>query len=1028
MEPWQDTPPAPGAEHLCTRFVCRVSGAPSDSVDELRAPRTLDVLSRLDALDQKIGERRERVSALLFGAIGAAQEKPLRNKLITLKRELYNLHLRPLTPEKLGQGLALLSGEAADEARALAAEAAERRGLEEELRQTYGEETAALRARFRELLGDADFRKGLMISSRALHGALERYSAAGGELSGKEEKTERGLLRYYTRMAMKATPFATFCAIIPGTFVDESAFGADEGIFRFQGDPRTKRSFVRVNKTLYGILLDHLKERPTVRRALEVELNPTLRGEGSRLVYLTALQGREVFQRLNHNEVLDLIVKRFRERTAPTLGDLIAALSADEQIEATPEEAEAYLDKLIEIGFLRFHTGIREQDADWDIPFRELLGRMEDEQAHRSAELLRRIREMSDAYGGAGVEERARLIEEMNASINAAFEEMEVKGRLRRDMPFYEDATAGASAEVPLTAGVRRAFDAWTRWARATVRLAWPRGEQATMRHFFDTFYTDTPRVPLLQFYEDFYREHFKAHVEKEAKIRAGAKDDDLKGYNVGNPYELEFVTRMSEARNRMTELFTARWREAGEDAEEITVTPEEVEEALRGVETTSTVCRSMGSFACLVPPSEPGGDARLLLQGSSYTAGYGKYFSRFLYMLPDDMQEHVRRDNGTLTEDLLAEICGDAQFNANLHPPLLKWEISYPTGESGNAEEQLKSSALFVEADPEDAHSLILRHGPSGKRVVPVDLGFLNPRMRPPLYQLLSRFTPAVTFGPGLPESPVSPKKPEQPGAARADAPVADEPAAEAAAALEGEAQAAADAAPEAASAPEQAPAPEPKIQVRPRITFDGGALVLARRRWIVPKALFPQREEHEGAAEFFARVHRWRTEAGLPETAYLRINPLPEPSAAKPGEEPQAEAPPPEPEIPGYEQPAEAAHEEEAPEAEAPAGGEAGDAAEGEGEGAKTPAAPRTQASRDLFKPQFIDFADPLLVGLLGKMAVNLKNFSVTIEERLPAREHLPRHAGERYATEVVVQLYFPTGTIETAHAAEEDHAAVA
>jgi hypothetical protein len=65
---------------------------------------------------------------------------------------------------------------------------------------------------------------------------------------------------------------------------------------------------------------------------------------------------------------------------------------------------------------------------------------------------------------------------------------------------------------------------------------------------------------------------------------------------------------------------------------------------------------------------------------------------------------------------------------------------------------------------------------------------------------------------------------------------------------------------------------------------------------------------------------------------------------------------------------------------------------------------------------------------VGLLGKMGANLKSWQGIVEERLPGREGLPRHQGEAYASEVVVQLYYPAGTASPAHAAtgEEDHAA--
>jgi hypothetical protein len=1085
-EPWQAEGAENGAGQLCSRFVCRVSGAPVDTVDALRAPRALALLSRLAEVEGELRERRESVSSTLFQAIGEAPDKPARNRLITLKRELYNL--RPVSGAKLEEGAALLGDEPGAEVRGFQARLEERARIEAELKAVYGEETAQLRARFRELLHDADFRKGLMISSRSLHGALARYQAQGAELSGKDEKTERGLLRYYTRMAAKATPFASFCAIIPGTFVEPSGdFGGE--LFRFRGDPRAKRSYVRINKLLYGILLDHLKTRPTVRRQLEVELNPTLREEGDRLVFLTAIQSREVFQRLGNNEVLDLITAKIRSREKPTMGDLIDALVTDPQVEASPEEAEAYLDKLVEIGFIRFHTGVGEQDADWDLPFRALLEAMDDDHAHQGAELLAQARERTDAYATADVEGRAAIIEEIHALINGAIERMEIQGRLRRDMPFYEDATADAQAEIPLTPEVRRAFDTFGEWVKVTTRLAWPRPEQATMRHFFDTYYGERRSVPLLQFYEDFYREHFKAHVEKEAKIRAGVQDEELKGYNVGNPYGLEFINRLNASRTRLSEILQARWREAPE-AEEITLTAAELEEALQGVETTSGICRSMGAFALLLPPSTGGDDARLLLQGSSYTAGYGKYFSRFLYMLPEDVVEQVRRDNAALTDELLAEICGDAQFNANLHPPLLKWEISYPTGESGEAEQQVHSSDIAVEPDLEDPHNLRLVHGSTGRRVIPVDLGFLNPRMRPPLYQLLSRFTPAVTFAPQIPESPEPPRKPAPRPEAAAEAqaaegaadgqPVEGQAAGGVAAADQaaqaqpagGEAEAppaAAEAAPvpgypspevvrEASPADEAAaaqaggeapkaevpPPPPPRVQVRPRISYEG-RLILARRRWLVPKALFPQREDHESAADFFVRANRFRLEHGIPETSYLRISPIPEPVAAKPGEAKPAEGEAPaeeqpqamEENLPGYEAaPAAEEHDEPAEEhAEAAAEGgepkaEGEEGAEGaEGEKKDAPKQ-RTQGSRDLHKPQFMDFGNPLLVGLLGKMAANLKNYTAQFEERLPEREGLPHNGDDVYATELVVQLYFPAGTAQAAHApaGEEDHAAVA
>lgn len=1038
---WNPTA-APETERLGRRFVCRVSGAPADGFEALRGERTAELAAGLLALDARAQVEREAVSALLFDAIGAAADRPTRNRLLALKRTLYNL--RPAATAALDAGCAPLAPDAAERVRGFAALLEARAAAEAGLRAAHGEDSARVREGFRALLRDPDFRKGLLVSSRSLHGSLERYAAAGATLSGRDEKTERGLLRYYTRMAMKATPFSVFCAILPGRFTPVEAGESEGPPVRVHGDPRRKRSFVRINKTLYGLLLDHLKTRPAVRRALVVEANPTLRTEGGRLVFLTALQSREVFQRVAANDVLTLIGNVFRGRAATTLGELTDALVADPQVDATAEEAAAYLDKLLEIGFLRFHTGIREQDADWDLPLRALLEGIDDDHARRSAALLAQVRAQSEAYAVAGPEARAGLIQEMLDAVTAALESMEVTARLRKDMPFYEDATADAEATAPLTPGLARAVEVFTRWVRLTSRLAWPRPEGATMRHFFDSYYDAAVEggVPLLQFYEDFYREHFKGHVEKEQKLRAGVSREELAGYDVGNPYGLEFIRVLGAARGRLAETVRDRWIEAG-DVEEVAITLDDVERALADVPAQAVPCRSVDAFVCLAPPAAPGGDERVVLGGGSYTAGYGKYFSRFLYMLPDEVTEAVRRGNGALTDEYLAEICGDSQFNANLHPPLLRWEISYPTGESGAAEDQLRSSELLVARDPHDPHALLVRHAPTGRRVLPVDLGFLNPRMRPPLYQLLSRFTVPVTFAPSLPESPErrpapTPAREAAAADAVADAVATEGAPADAGASAEDGASAGdtegtrttagssseAGAATDGVTADATVEVP-PRVVHRPRITVEG-RLVLARRRWLVPGVLFPQREGDESAADFFVRVQRWRAEHGLPGVAYLRIAPLPDPAARKPGE-PAADAALPDAQeaAMGEDVPTAADGEadaaEEAPAAEAPDG----DAAAG---AAPAPARPRTAGSRDLHKPQFMDFGNPLLVGLLGKMAANLRHFQVVVEERLPDRDGLAPGEGGSYVSELVVQLDFPAAaTAAETPAREEAHAAV-
>ena len=64
----------------------------------------------------------------------------------------------------------------------------------------------------------------------------------------------------------------------------------------------------------------------------------------------------------------------------------------------------------------------------------------------------------------------------------------------------------------------------------------------------------------------------------------------------------------------------------------------------------------------------------------------------------------------------------------------------------------------------------------------------------------------------------------------------------------------------------------------------------------------------------------------------------------------------------------------------------------------------------SRDYHKPQFVDFASPLLVRLFGRLHGSLPQFVVILEECFPSPDDLPVAQGLPYATELILQLAFP------------------
>jgi len=848
-----DTEPRATGGGLFPHFVCRLSGLPVDAVESLRAPRCEALLARLHAVEEALAAARERVSALLHEAVRTEAGGETRKQLVNLRRDLFNL--RPGKAAALDTARAALSAEGYGDVEAFAARLRERGEVLAGLRARYAEETRAARQRFRALLGEEDFQKGLLLSSPALHAAQARYLESDVDRpGGKAEKTERGLLRYFTRTAMKATPFGTLCAIVPGEVVP-AAPGERGTRLRLGGDPRRKRSSTRLNKQICGVITRWVKANAALRPLLEVELNPTLSDEGEEMAFLAVHQEREVFQRIGKNPVLELVAAELAARPRTTLGELARALAARPEVDAGEDAALQFLGRLTEAGFLRFRLGIREQDADWDLPLRALLEGTGDPAALRLAALLRDLRERTGRYDGSGPGERIRILADTRAALEEARTSLRLRGPgFAANLPFLEDSTADVRVTLARTPEVRAMEGALSELVRLARRVAANRAEQAEMRHWFDTHYgREAGSVPLLAFFEDFSREHLKPQALRQRRREAA---DVEPGYRATNPFGLPFIDGLRRAERALSELVSARWA-AAPGAEEVELSRADLERLLADVPPVSPDPASAAAFAELVG-ADAGAPARLILTKSAFSMGFGKFFSRFLPLFPGRVQRDLLEANRGLSEGFVAEICGDGNHNANLHPPLVSREISYPTGESGVAEEQVPSTEIVVAPHAADPRALCLVHAPTGQRVVPVDLGIVNPGSRPPLYQLLSRFTPPVELYLRLPEYPFH------------LAGILRDPALEPAGT-----GAAARAAREAAER-EALERSLSSVGVRPRIVYEG-RIVLRRRQWVVPARLLPRRGDDEAPLDFFLRVDRWRREHGIPAEVYASIQPLP-------------------------------------------------------------------------------------------------------------------------------------------------------
>lgn len=915
-------------------FVARIGGLPVCTLGALRAAGTLALSDELIGHRAELAAVAARLSDVLHDQVPAAP-KGQRRRLLRLRRDLFNLRvprdgdLEVVGDESLRAELRAFREklDAVDQLQA---------NLDEALAREQG---AAADHLLRAFEG-ADVRAGLRLSSPTLFGAVAEHSD-GGSL---DQKLERGLARYLTRIAGKSTPFGRFCAITHGRV------GPGLGALELHADPLTKWSRIRANKRLFEKVLAHLTADDAARHQFPLRLNPTVRWADSHVTFLAAFGAREAFQTVARNGAVDLLVEVLRAHGSVRLRQLAKTLVARPEIEATSDEAEAYLDQLLEVGLLQIHLPEIGHDPDWPVRLADELQCIEgSDVADQARAFLKRVADATNrvrALGlvtDAGRSELTTLEQDVESTLQEWFETpVRVPGPV-----LYEDAAINGSLDVGGD-HFGPAFDTLAELLRLLEPVSWLRREPLMMRQFHERRFDDGA-VPLLDFYEAYYREIVKPEEERKRRAAERARSERTEGTGAETDTERESEEQPSgeeepgapetpsaagseerdeppplqairAAHARLSVLSRQRWIDAP-DAREITLGRAELAEAIGDAPSLPNAHRSLTAFVTFVSGGDSPGAGRLVFPQARAYCGFGKYFSRFLYVLPDEVLESLRGASPWGGDPVFAEIAGDAAFNANLRPPIRDCEIEYPTGDRIGCGEALQIDDL--EVLPGAGDHLELVHRPTGRRVQPLDLGFLNPLVRPPLYRLLRTLGPATGTFLAIPNRPTPAPGPDGPG------PI------------------------EALSEPLR----------RPRFTYEG-RIVLARESWFVPVEQLPVQEADEVDGEFFVRVQCWRRDVGLPESTYLRLvwQQLP--------------------------------RRPESPESPAPSG------------------RVRSGAKRgDLSKPQYLDFASPALVRLLERYAAMGHPWLAVFEERLPDEAELVRDdEGRAWVTEGIVQVELP------------------
>jgi len=212
-----------------------------------------------------------------------------------------------------------------------------------DLEQALSRDRAKLRTRLLDALEHPEINEALFLASPGLFEALDRWRADPDSRKGK--RAEDSLVRYFQRMATRPTPFGLFSGCSLG-IVDQAAG------MRLRLSPRASyQRHSRIDNDYLFALCEDLGHDPALRRELLYQPNSSLYRSAGHLRYAEArLQGQARFHHLVAVEpALYLEETLARAAGRAKAADLAAALvAADPDGEITLEEAEEYIDQLIE--------------------------------------------------------------------------------------------------------------------------------------------------------------------------------------------------------------------------------------------------------------------------------------------------------------------------------------------------------------------------------------------------------------------------------------------------------------------------------------------------------------------------------------------------------------------------------------------------------------------------------------------------------------------------------------------------------
>jgi hypothetical protein len=789
-------------------ILARYASLPFSILAQWQLPGVNEHLTAMEQLRTSLQNQREALVEQLFTAIKEQSDNKERQRLLQIKRDIFNGKWPPASALATHQTLSAALQLCLDTY-------TQQQSLARQWEHAFNEQLAAHRRHLQSLSRHELLRKGILLSSPVLYAQLDSFAAANPRaFRNRELKNEYSLLRYLTRMACKTSPFSTF------TYTGIATADDGPAVFQQPAVHSDISSGIRLNNGLFAYIRSLMIHHPLLNEILELRLNVTASIREEQLFFLINYFNVEAFQRLPARNLPLWLYNFMREQPAPvTTGELLNILS--QQIpDAGRESIKDFVLKLAASGFLEAGMGCSGVDPDWDTALGAFLEPHKDTQPAAASlhKLLSYLAGQKEAYTAANSHQRHTLLEETANALNHCLQALQEEAGLPLNDTPAPPADPAAPASFEVNRFAPRYFtpqDLFYEDAVTQERGLLPAAGLADFTHLADRLCSlleqEDPLMEERRRMCNFFLQHYGPHH----------REDITAFYHAYYLHEKKaaLANKQSQSAQPQKPLNIPPAMELSITAGQVSIHAPERLPYTQGA--------ARGMFVQFFNGMQ---DGKPVLHGviNASLPGLGKVAGRFLHLLPPAVTDRFVAWNTALHPDqLLMELNDGSSFNANIHPPLLPYEIGMPGGHNNYPPQRwIALKDVQVRYDPQK-QLLVLVHAPGAKEIYAYDLCLESFYNRSHFYRLLAHFNPQHWL-------------PLRRFIAAVDEKYA-------------------------AGIPASA-----ELQLKPAIVFED-RVVLRRKGWLLATAAIPAQHQGETDAAYFIRLHTWRLQQQLPEHVFL-------------------------------------------------------------------------------------------------------------------------------------------------------------